>query len=97
MPPVLSAEIFTVPLEPGRLLVYAPLRQAGFVANSHLVVNFLAALQDGRFDAEADPDGALIESEAPGDRRRRPGAAAHHFLRRRSRSHGGHALPDHRL
>ncbi len=60
MPPVLSAEIFTVPLEPGRFLVYAPLRQAAFVANSHLV-NFLAALQDGRFDAEADPDGALVE------------------------------------
>lgn len=59
--PALSAELFTIPLEePGRYLVYAPLRKAAFVANASLV-NFLADLKAGIFDAEADPDGSLSE------------------------------------
>jgi len=59
--PALSAELFTIPLdEPGKYLVYAPLRKAAFVANARLV-NFLADLKTGVFDAEADPDGSLCE------------------------------------
>lgn len=58
--PVLSAEVFLIPLENGAHLVYAPLRQAAFVANAK-AVNFLADLQAGIFDRSADPDGSLVE------------------------------------
>jgi uncharacterized protein len=58
--PVLSAEIFTIPLEENKYIVYAPLRRAAFVANAG-VVNFLADLKEGRFDQSADPDGSLVE------------------------------------
>ena len=57
--PVLSAEIFVVPLEE-RYVVYAPLRRAAFIANAR-TVNFLADLQAGFFDERADPDGSLVE------------------------------------
>jgi uncharacterized protein len=46
-PPVLSAEIFVIPLEENRFLVYAPLRRAAFVGNAG-VVNLLADLREGR-------------------------------------------------
>jgi uncharacterized protein len=59
-PPALSAELFTIPLEPGRHLVYAPLRRAAFVGNAG-AVNLLADLQEGCFDPIADPDGSLVE------------------------------------
>jgi len=39
-------------------LVYAPLRRAAFLANG-AVVRFLAALEAGRADETADPDGSL--------------------------------------
>ncbi len=58
--PVISAEVFTIPLEGNRYIVYAPLRRAAFVANVG-VVNFLADLKEGRFDQSADPDGSLVE------------------------------------
>jgi uncharacterized protein len=44
-PPQLSAELFTIPVE-GGFIVYAPLRQAAFVAN-RTVVNQIADLQEG--------------------------------------------------
>lgn len=56
--PTVSAEIFLIPLEPGRCIVYAPLRRAAFVAN-HRLVNFLADLRAGRWDENEDPDGSL--------------------------------------
>jgi uncharacterized protein len=55
----LSAEIFVIPLEQGRHIVYAPVRRAAFVANSR-VVNLLNDIGEGCFDPAADPDGALI-------------------------------------
>ncbi len=58
--PYLSAEVFVVPLEAGRYIVYAPLRRAAFIANAR-TVNFLADLRAGSLDAEADPDGSLVE------------------------------------
>lgn len=58
--PVLSAEIFIIPLEADRYLIYAPLRRAAFVGNAR-GVNFLADLKSGTFDKGADPDGALTE------------------------------------
>lgn len=57
--PVLSAEIFVIPLEARTYLVYAPLRRAAFVGNV-TVVNFLSDLQTGVFDATSDPDGSLV-------------------------------------
>ncbi len=56
----LSAEIFSIPLAGGRYIVYAPLRHAAFVTNAR-VVNFLADLKSGSFDAEVDADGSLVE------------------------------------
>ena len=58
--PVLTAEVFVVPLDAGDFLVYAPLRQAAFVANARSV-NVLASVQDGSFDPSSDPGGAFIE------------------------------------
>ncbi|MCA1565871.1 MAG: radical SAM protein [Acidobacteria bacterium] len=58
--PVVSAELFIIPMETGEYIVYAPLRRAAFVANAR-VVNFLANLQEGFFDENADPDGYLVE------------------------------------
>lgn len=57
-PPVLSAEVFTIPLEDSKSIVYAPLRRAAFVGNER-VVQFIEELKKGAFDAAADPDGSL--------------------------------------
>jgi uncharacterized protein len=58
--PVLSAEVFVIPLEEAKYLMYAPLRQAAFVANARVVL-FLADLKEGRFNPADDPDGSLLE------------------------------------
>jgi hypothetical protein len=58
--PVITAEVFIIPVEDGRYLVYAPLRRVAFVANSG-VVNFLGGLREGFLDKDADPDGSLVE------------------------------------
>ena len=60
MLPRLSAEIFTIPLDEGRYLLYAPLRRSAFIGNAR-TVNFLADLKDGIFDEYADPGGALVQ------------------------------------
>jgi uncharacterized protein len=57
--PVLSAEVFSIPLEDSKYIVYAPARRSAFVANAQ-VVDFLAQLERGAFDAQADPDGSLV-------------------------------------
>jgi hypothetical protein len=57
--PVLTAEIFSIPLDEGLYIVYAPLRRAAFVTNAR-VVNFLADLASGYFDRSVDRDGALM-------------------------------------
>ena len=43
---MLETELFAIPLEKDRFLVYAPLRQAAFVGNAKMV-NEIAALRDG--------------------------------------------------
>ena len=58
--PILSAEIFVIPLEDNRYLIYAPLRKAAFIGNSQ-IVNFLADLKDNIYNTEIDTDGATIE------------------------------------
>lgn len=60
-PPAISAELFAIPVEDGRHLVYAPLRQAAFVANAR-AVNLIADLQEGRFaSTNAPEDAALVD------------------------------------
>src|SRR5580700_2236642 len=56
----LSAELFVIPLQDDRYLVYAPLRRAAFVTNA-TVVNFIAKLNQDQYDRDADPEGSLIE------------------------------------
>ena len=43
--PAITAELYVIPLQDRRYLVYAPLRRAAFVSNAR-VVNFLTALRD---------------------------------------------------
>jgi uncharacterized protein len=57
--PQVTAEIFVIPLEDGKYVIYAPLRRVAFVANARLV-NFLADLAEGVYDGSADLDGSLI-------------------------------------
>ncbi|MDR2146672.1 MAG: radical SAM protein [Tannerella sp.] len=58
--PRLSAEVFSIPLDGERYLIYAPLRRAAFVGNAQ-TVNFLAGLKANIHDAAADPDGSLAD------------------------------------
>jgi hypothetical protein len=57
--PTLTAEIFVIPLTSTSYIVYAPLRRAAFVANASMV-NFLASLQQGDYDAAGDPGTSLV-------------------------------------
>jgi uncharacterized protein len=56
----LSKEIFSIPIEDGHYLIYAPLRRSAFVTNAK-VVNFLADVGEGIYDRAIDPDGSLID------------------------------------
>jgi uncharacterized protein len=58
--PVLSAEIFVIPLEDRKYLIYAPLRRAAFVGNA-ATVNFLAGLQSGDDCSATGTDVSLSE------------------------------------
>ncbi len=58
-PPAVSAELFVIPVD-GAYLVYAPLRQAAFLANAS-VVNLLADIQDGRTCDAKEDDARWIE------------------------------------
>jgi len=60
MPPILTAEIFTLPLGVGQYLLYAPLHRTAFIGNAR-AVNFLADLKTGLDVSSADPDGVLIQ------------------------------------
>ena len=57
---MLSAEVFSIPLEDSKYIVYAPVRRSAFVANAR-VVEFISQLRDGLFDAQADPEGELVD------------------------------------
>jgi uncharacterized protein len=56
----LSSEIFIIPLEEEKYLVYTPLRKAAFVGNA-AVVNLLVDLKDGICNSATDPDGSMTE------------------------------------
>ena len=58
--PVLSAELFVIPMEGNCYLVYAPLRKAAFIGNAS-IVNFLADLKEGIYNEKADVDGMISE------------------------------------
>lgn len=57
--PHLTAEMFTIPVD-GAYLVYAPLRQAAFLANA-AVVNCLADWQEGTWDETRPGQDELVE------------------------------------
>lgn len=54
----LTAQLFTIPLDRNRHIVYAPLRRTAFVANS-ILVNFLVGLAEGTEPPETDT--ALVD------------------------------------
>jgi uncharacterized protein len=56
----LSAEIYIIPLEDKKYLVYAPLRRSAFTGNA-ATVNFLAGIKEGIYSEESDPDGSMTE------------------------------------
>src|ERR1700761_7763436 len=56
--PTLSSEVFIVPLNNDKYLVYAPLRQAAFVANSSLV-NLMSDLKDGHYRPTSRNEAAI--------------------------------------
>lgn len=60
LPPLLSAEVFSIPIQDSKYIVYAPVRRSAFVANAR-VVEVISQLRGGAFDAAADPDGSLME------------------------------------
>nr|VFK16059.1 MAG: radical SAM additional 4Fe4S-binding SPASM domain-containing protein [Candidatus Kentron sp. LFY] len=58
--PRLSAELFNIPIDVNRYLIYAPLRKAAFIANGPLV-NLLADLQEGKPPESTEANSASIE------------------------------------
>ncbi len=57
--PAISAEIFIIPLEDSRFIIYAPLRRAAFIGNAR-VAAFVRSLQAGVYESDADPDGSWL-------------------------------------
>ena len=55
----MTTETFIIPLADARYLVYAPLRRTAFVASDSMV-NAVAAVQAGQFDASTAEDRALV-------------------------------------
>lgn len=58
--PLVSAELFTIPLDNGQYLIYAPLRKTAFVGNA-AVVNSLADLKEGKLSQAQNLDESLVE------------------------------------
>jgi len=58
--PIVSAELFIIPLEEAKFLIYAPTRESAFVTNAR-TVNFLADLQSGQLDVHANIETELVE------------------------------------
>ena len=56
----LSSEIFAIPLQADKYIVYAPLRKCAFIGNS-AVVNFLADLQARPEILNLQPDSSLLD------------------------------------
>lgn len=57
--PQLSAEVFSIPLDDNRYLIYAPLRRAALISHSN-TANFITALKQGSYEKTAKPEGALL-------------------------------------
>jgi len=60
MYPSLTSEIYIIPIEGAKWIIYAPLRRAAFIGNIN-VVNFLADLKIGNCNKNLDPKGLFIE------------------------------------
>ena len=57
--PVLSAEVFSIPLEDSKYIVYAPARRAAFIGNAE-VVRLISQLQNGMFEGFEGENAALL-------------------------------------
>jgi hypothetical protein len=56
-----SAELFIIPTDDGKFIVYAPLRRAAFVANGALVDFIVRLRETGIVDEVADPGGLVTD------------------------------------
>src|ERR1041385_9227635 len=56
--PELSAEVYSIPLDQGGYLIYAPVRRAAFVSGPAMV-NLLADLREGQYQAKESTDDAI--------------------------------------
>jgi uncharacterized protein len=59
-PPVLSAEVFSIPIEGSKYIVYAPARRAAFAGNAE-VVRLISHLQKGMSGGFEGENAALLE------------------------------------
>ena len=60
MIPKINSELFTIPLEDNKYIIYAPLRRAAFVGNSGMV-NLIAKFQNGEDATDVAIDASLLE------------------------------------
>jgi uncharacterized protein len=56
-----STELFSIPLEDGLSIVYAPLRRAAFLANTALVNAISTLRETGEIQPDLDPDDSILE------------------------------------
>lgn len=59
VPLVLSAEVFDIPLEDSKHIIYAPLRRAAFIGNPY-VAEFIRRLQSGKGQWPSEPEGSSM-------------------------------------
>ena len=59
-PPVLSAEVFSIPIEGSKYIIFAPARRAAFAGNAE-VVRLISQLQNGMFEGFEGENAALLE------------------------------------
>jgi hypothetical protein len=59
-PPRQSAEVFAIPIEHGKFILYVPARQIALIGN-RAAVNLLVNLETGTLDRTTDPVGLLMD------------------------------------
>lgn len=57
---LINTELFTIPIENNKYIIYAPLRKAAFIGNAGMV-NFIARLKDYGENGDSDFDDTLLE------------------------------------
>lgn len=57
---VINTELFTIPIENNKYIIYAPLTRAAFIGNTGMV-NHIAGLIDERYNDNSDLNNSLLE------------------------------------